>query len=290
MSDVPATTLDLWGFSIDASWIDSHSAAYLARFAASSPPGAETIWREMDRVWREMGLSNKGPQDPARVEAFYRHPVWILNGIFTATDPVSVSHRIAISNIASRLNAGSVADYGGGMGELGVCIAEAKSDCRVDVVEPFSTSIALARAANRPGVAFVRELRAGYDLVIAQDVLEHVEDPIGLAARLCEATRPGGHLIFANCFFPVIECHLPGTFHLRHTFPWVMAMSGLEYLGRVPGAEHAQLFRKRGKVRIDALRRRESWSRVIGPLAIKARALASRLLAASGLIRRHAAP
>jgi 2-polyprenyl-3-methyl-5-hydroxy-6-metoxy-1,4-benzoquinol methylase len=280
--------IELWGFGVDVRLIDSQAAAYLSGFAALAPPGVERIWQEMDRVWREMGLSNEGPLDRALIEAFYRHPVWTLNGIFTAIDPVSVSHRIAIAQVASKLNARRIADYGGGIGELGVRIAQACRGCLVDVIEPYPSRVAIARAANHIGIGFVPEMRADYDLVIAQDVLEHVEDPVGLAARLSAATRIGGYLIFANCFLPVIKCHLPGTFHLRHTFPWVMEKGGLEYLGRVPGAEHAQLFRKGGHIQIEALRHRETWSRALGPLLNKGRALASSVLGSFRLTRHHA--
>ena len=55
-------------------------------------------------------------------------------------------------------------------------------------------------------------------------------------------------------------------FHLRHTFQWVVGALGLQYLGVVDGATHAQVFRRKGSVRLRMARRRELVSRVVGPM------------------------
>jgi hypothetical protein len=105
-----------------------------------------------------------------------------------------------------------------------------------------------------------------YDAIIAQDVLEHVEDPIRMASDIAGAVREGGKAVFANCFFPVIHSHLPSTFHLRHTFPLVMKALGLRYLGTVDGAAHAQVFERAGQLNLARARRVEAFSRLFGPL------------------------
>jgi 2-polyprenyl-6-hydroxyphenyl methylase/3-demethylubiquinone-9 3-methyltransferase len=72
-------------------------------------------------------------------------------------------------------------------------------------------------------------------------------------------------VIFANCFYPVIECHLPLTFYLRHTFRRVLEGGRLEFLGTIPGAEHVQVFRKGSAVDEDGIRRRDQAARRLGP-------------------------
>ena len=110
---------------------------------------------------------------------------------------------------------------------------------------------------------------------LPRDVLEHVEEPILLANKIASAVRKGGIVIFANCFHPVIQCHLPSTFHLRYTFPWVMKALGLRYVGTVEGAEHAQVFRVDGPLDLENARKAERVSRLIGPLVNPLRAVLS---------------
>ena len=91
------------------------------------------------------------------------------------------------------------------------------------------------------GVGFVGTLAdCAFDIVVAQDVLEHVEQPVDLAMEIAGAVRPGGTVALANHFEPVIACHLPRTFHLLHTFRFVMRAFGLRYQGVIEGADHAQ--------------------------------------------------
>lgn len=99
-----------------------------------------------------------------------------------------------------------------------------------------------------------------YDAIVAQDVLEHVEDPVSLAAQLAGALREGGIAVFANCFHPLTQCHP------RHSFPRVMdGALGLRYLGVVEGAEHAQAFRRCSPLFIERARGAERISRILGP-------------------------
>lgn len=257
--------LKVWGFDLPVVELGADVRAYLGALPVARPT-VEWVWAEMDRIWRDFGLDNRNFLSKQPIAAYYSHPVWTMNGIFTATDPVSVGHRTAIASHLVALHPARVADYGGGFGELALAIAVRRPETRVDIVEPFPSPMGVARVAHLPQVGFVRDTgEGGYDAMIAQDVLEHVEDPIGLAAQLAESVRPGGWLIFANCFFPVIECHLPRTFFLRHTFRWVMEAMGLRFLGVVRGAEHALVFERRGELDPTAARRAEGRARLIGP-------------------------
>jgi len=95
-----------------------------------------------------------------------------------------------------------------------------------------------------PNIRFVSELSTqSVDLLVCTDVLEHVPDPIALLAAMVDAVRPGGHLLIANCFYPVILCHLPCTFHLRYSFDSFCRALGLEVLGPCEGS-HATIYRR----------------------------------------------
>lgn len=274
--------VSIWGISLSRDWLSDAQAEYLVGVPHERPP-VEWIWSQMNQVWHGLRLDNTLPLAAQPIAAFYAHPVWLLNGLFTATDPDSVRHRTAI---AQRLGAGRhtrVADFGGGFGELARRILDQSPSTAVDIIEPFPSAASRALLAAYEGAQFVDDLNGSYDAVVAQDVLEHVEDPIGLAIRLAQATRPGGVLIFANCFYPVIECHLPATFYLRRTFSYVMAGLGLVDRGPVEGAEHAHVFVRGTALNIDRCYRRNATARAVGPILNLAATLVGPALRRLGL-------
>jgi 2-polyprenyl-6-hydroxyphenyl methylase/3-demethylubiquinone-9 3-methyltransferase len=269
----------IWNQPIPDALLDDYSRDWLARWEGTEPPSLERLWAAMDEVWDDLGLDNRRPLAAQDVGAFYSHPVWTLNGIFASVDPDSITHRRAIAARIREMGLKGGADYGGGSGALAEQIAIQNSDCRVDIVEPFPGILTRARIAKHPSISFRDRLGSNYDFVIAQDVLEHVEDPISLALRLVQTLRTGGIAFFANCFFPVIKCHLPRTFHLRKTFAWVIAPVGLAATGTLPDAPHVQLFTKvSDQPDLSAARRRESWSRFVGPTMNRTFALGSKML------------
>jgi 2-polyprenyl-3-methyl-5-hydroxy-6-metoxy-1,4-benzoquinol methylase len=226
-------------------------AVYIDSFGDISKLPRQKLLDELDKVWISLGLNNEIPlqfQSEA-AEKFYSHPVWILNGLFSELDAVSRGHRVDIANYIKSLGVLRVADYGGGSGVLARFIVKG-SDVHVDVIEPYPSSFFLNRISDCKNVQFVDVLGSNYDLVVAQDVLEHTDDPLAVAVKLISATRMGGYLIFANCFFPIIECHLPTTFYLRHTFSLLMFFAGLRYVAAVDGAEHALVFKKIRPIRV----------------------------------------
>lgn len=262
---------------------DGDLDAYLARFGHGRDLSIQDLWAEMDRVWDELGLDNRRPLAGQRIGDFYAHPVWVLNGLFAETDPASAGHRQAIAaflgtTFPDRAEL-SIADYGGGSGLLARRIAEClPGRVVIEIIEPFPADYFRRRLAGQDGIRFRDALSAdGYDVMIAQDVLEHVEQPIATALCCIEATRVGGLLLFANCFHPFIRCHLPATFYLRHTFRHVLGSRALTYLGGVPGAPHALAFRKYGRVDSASVRRRDRVARLVGPLLNQAGRLRARL-------------
>ena len=85
-----------------------------------------------------------------------------------------------------------------------------------------------------------------YGCIISIDVLEHVSDPLKLFAEMVGFTKDNGCLVIAHNFYPIIKCHLPSTFHLRHTFEMFAWMMGLNVIGRC-GDSHAKIYQKSGK-------------------------------------------
>lgn len=258
--------LTVWGYEIPADMVDDDTSRYLGALPEKRP-SVMWVWSEMDRVWTEIAqkpgcVANR----KSLLDNYYAHPVWLLNGIFTATDPESIEHRKLIAGYAASLCPRRVIDYGGGFGELARVLASRVKDAQIDIVEPYPSAIGRAAVESIPNVRFSAELYGTCDLLIAQDVLEHVETPVELAIRMASTTKTGGYLIFANCFWPVIKCHLPETFYLRHTFRFVMKGLGLEFMGTVPGAPHAEIYRKPAKLRINSCRARNRAAKVIGGL------------------------
>ncbi|SDY32118.1 hypothetical protein SAMN05421644_1496 [Allochromatium warmingii] len=266
---------------VNLTWCAEDLATYLARFSYGHGLDIQALWAEMDRVWRALGLDNRKPLAEQRIDDFYAHPVWVLNGLFSESDPESLAHRQAIADYLGDTWAERpdlrIADFGGGSGTLARQIADRiPGGVRIEIIEPFPAEFFQRRLAGHEEIVFRESFSPdGYDVVIAQDVLEHVEKPIELALRCIAATRVGGMVLFANCFHPFIACHLPSTFYLRHTFRYVIDSLALVYVGCVPGASHVQIFRKVGEVDRSGVNRRARIARALGPLLN----LAGRLLA-----------
>ena len=239
--DRSSSHLTLWGETIDVAGLDPTAIEYLESLP-TNVPSIEWVWAEMDRVWRSLGLDNRRPLTGQPIAAFYGHPVWIANGVFSAVDPESVAHREAIATFIAQRGARSVVDFGGGFGELALKVKGANPRASVALFDEYP-SVVTRRRLKSSDVAVLDSLAPrSADVVVAQDVLEHVERPLDVALDVVRIGRPGGTVIFANSFFPVIECHLPGTFYLRYTFRFVAWTAGCGRGTQIPGAEHALAF------------------------------------------------
>ena len=193
----------------------------------------EQLWQMMDDVWDRLGCDNQN-LNWDKISAFYNHPVWILNGLFVEQDELSMKNRRCISDWIKlkKEEIRQVVDYGGGMGILAQLIAQTNPELKIDIYEPYPTEVAIQRLASYSTVNFLDHLQSNtYDCLISTDVLEHVLDPLILLAEMISSVRPQGYLIIANCFNPVIKCHLPQTFHLRYTFNLFTKLMGLKSLG-----------------------------------------------------------
>ena len=111
------TDVLIWGCSVPSTSLSQDEIDYLSGLPPKLPT-VEWAWGEMDRVWHQLELDNSRPLTGQQIGKFYSHPVWLMNGVFTAIDPDSVSHRDAIARYLGKIEAKSIADYGGGFGEL----------------------------------------------------------------------------------------------------------------------------------------------------------------------------
>lgn len=188
----------------------------------------EDLWGLMDEVWLKIGCDPLVMDE--RITEFYRHPVWVLNGIFVENDPESVSNREKFAKEVAMLRPHRIADFGGGFGSLARLIGQRLPAAEVEVIEPHPHKAAASLATRSGNVRFVDELTGEYDVIIATDVFEHVPDPIGLCAEVAGKIRKGGKFLIANAFEPMILCHLPQLFHWY--FAWDLAM---KEMGLSPG-------------------------------------------------------
>ena len=223
-------------------------------------PSLQQLWQLMDEQWQFHGCDPL--QMDGRVSAFYCHPVWLLNGLFIEQDPQSLAHRQAFTAWVTQQAPTRVADFGGGFGGLARFIGAALPQASVEVVEPHPHPAAIALAADTPNVRFVPELTGDYDLLIATDVFEHVPDPIALAASTAIHLRIGGRYLIANCFAPVIACHLPQLFHLSIGWNQAMRAMGLQPLEKV---QYGRAFGRTGDLDEQAARRAEALARRVYP-------------------------
>jgi hypothetical protein len=130
-------------------------------------------------------------------------------------------------------------------------IGSALPGAQVEVVEPFPHPAAIALASSTANVRFVPKLTGSYDLLISTDVFEHVPDPIGLVAATSEYLHHRGVFLIANCFAPVVKCHLPQLFHFSLSWDLVMHHLGFSASSRI---SYAVPYVKTGKCRIDKAR------------------------------------
>lgn len=209
----------------------------------NNPPELEDIWQLMDCIWDELNCDNCRLHSE-RMAEFYKHPVWLLNGLFVESHDLSIQHRSAIADwIAQNPKIDTVLDYGGGFGTLARFIAQRREDIKIDIYEPYPSQSALVRISNYPQISFIKALEKKYDCLVSTDVLEHVPDPLGLLADIVNSVSLNGFLIIANCFYPVIKCHLPCTFHLRYSFNSLARMMGMQFISVCQGS-HASIYQK----------------------------------------------
>ena len=230
--------------SIELKRIDQEISRLLSQYTKNNSPSLEQIWEMMDSVWDEIGCDNQN-FDIDKINQFYQHPVWTLNGLFIEQDEASLHNRQSICEWIERHddNIKTIIDCGAGMAVLAKLLATSLPDLSIDLYEPYPSQIVVARLSAYTNVQFVNKLNNNlYDCLISTDVLEHVPDPLSFFSEMINQVKPNGYLIIANCFYPVIKCHLPCTFHLRYTFNVFTRLMGLQKLETLN--EHIHVYQK----------------------------------------------
>jgi len=197
----------------------------------SGLPSLKEIWREMDIVWEYYNCDATVMDE--RVSQFYKHPIWLLNGFFVENDKLSKANRDFFLKWIIDKSPKRIADFGGGFGTLARMIAEALPESNVEVIEPHPSAIALHRAKRFKNLSYKVEFVGEYDLIIATDVYEHVQDPVFLFIQTASFLRAQGYYLTANCFAPVIKCHLPQNFHFSQSWDHVVKAMGMNISNRM---------------------------------------------------------
>ncbi|WP_284153959.1 class I SAM-dependent methyltransferase [Desulfofustis limnaeus] len=213
-------------------------------------PTLDEIWRLIDEQWVLLGCDPNHLDE--RVKTFYRHPVWLLNGLFVEQHAQSLEHRRIFLDWIVKIKPSRVADFGGGFGTLARMVGRSLPSAQIEVVEPHPHLVAISLAAETPNVRFVPKLTREYDLLIATDVFEHVPDPLKLTAETAYHLRVGGQFLIANCFQPVIRCHLPQLFHFHYAWDKTLAVMGLKSVAKI---RYANAYVREGSLDLTAARK-----------------------------------
>jgi 2-polyprenyl-3-methyl-5-hydroxy-6-metoxy-1,4-benzoquinol methylase len=213
----------------------------------------------MDLAWHETGCESSNPH-PESMIRFYKHPVWLLNGLFIEQHQDSISHREKFVEEILKHKPAKVCDYGGGYGSLARMIAKVSATTTVESFDPHPHSSALDLSSQLDNVRHVDELDGPYDVMVATDVFEHVHDPLLDVEKTSRHLKVDGCYLIANCFYPVIKCHLPCTFHFRNSFSSILAEMNLL---PVKNVVYGTVFKKTGNVLVTPrIRRLEHKSRL----------------------------
>lgn len=235
----------------DREWLDSTIAKY--------PDGelsVEQMWKLLDDIWKEFKCDQFWDDD--MVGKFYSHPVWLLNGLHIEGDPISLSHRVSMCNWVRSKRFKRIADFGGGFGGLARLIGENCNDCEVEIIDPFPNEVGVHLAKKLKNVNYFNKLNGTYDLIIATDVFEHINDPLQVLYDTSKHLHRDGSYLIGNCFEPVILCHLPSTFHFGSSWDIV-----LKHLGLIPKEKvaYARAYKITENLNMSKARRAESRSK-----------------------------
>ena len=237
---------------IDFDSLSPAEKSYLIKILDNGFPDLNRRWSLMDEAWIECGCDPEVIDE--RIKKFYSHPVWLLSGLSIEQDAESLQNRQAFSTYIAGLKPNRVADFGGGCGKLARMIGECCPSAEVHIVEPHPNNLAISMAEKTKNVRFVPDFTGEYDVLVATDVFEHVQDPLALVENTASHLRMGGQFIIANCFWPVVLCHLPSTFHFRWSWDRAMLVMNL-----IPGerVSYGRAYKKIGPVSATAARKIE---------------------------------
>src|SRR5262249_10602611 len=131
---------------------DREAIEGLLEIVGTNEPTLEQIWLCMDVVWDQLGCNNRST-DVEKIEAFYCHPIWLLNGLFIEQHSESLRHRERVSDWIAKRGAKRIADFGGGFGTLARMIAVKCPQSDVEVIEPYPHPLAVAKSEEFANVS-----------------------------------------------------------------------------------------------------------------------------------------
>lgn len=228
------------GASVPANLYPNSSHEYLSRFPELI--SIEQLWAEMDRVWLDCLRKYNFKLTDSFFAEYYTHPVWCLNSVFSSVDPASIHNRKSLIKAVSSLHVKTISDMGGGYGVFLQMLKEECPELKVILCEPYLDEQIESELAKKH-IDVSRQVPLRADAYIFIDVLEHLVEPLSYLQSVLELAKINSYFIFGNCFHPVIKCHLPSTFYLRHTFPLASRLMGLSHVGNVKGAEYMQIYK-----------------------------------------------
>ena len=135
---------------------------------------------------------------------------------------------------------------GGGYGIFLQMLTKESSKLKAILCEPYIDR-KIESELSKKRIVLSREIPLRADVYVFIDVLEHIVEPLSYLQRVIKSAKINSYFIFGNCFYPLIKCHLPSTFYLRHTFTLAARLMGLKYVDKVKGAPYMQIYKLTSK-------------------------------------------
>ncbi|MCF6149091.1 MAG: glycosyltransferase [Candidatus Kuenenia sp.] len=135
-------------------------------------------------------------------------------------------------------------DFGAGIGETGIYFS---GRCKVTTYDLASRTQDFAKYhAEKLGAKInfmsnLEDIRENtFNIISAQDVLEHIENPMRIVERLCSALKPGGYFVTSGFWFnPNVTGHLASNIQYRDTWLDDFKNMGLKYTCTFRGSNWA---------------------------------------------------
>jgi 2-polyprenyl-3-methyl-5-hydroxy-6-metoxy-1,4-benzoquinol methylase len=207
-----------------------HYLKHIFSFYSGLPP-LRDLWALLDQAWHDSGCHEFSSS--VTLASFYSHPVWLLNGIYSEHDIISLSHRNLLADYIASLHPTRVLDVGGGFGALSRSLGLRLPSTEIDIYEPFPHPAAEYMAQLTSNVRYIETINRTYDIIIATDVYEHLQEPLGFLEFTLTHLKSGGQYVFSNCFHPVIQCHLSRNNHFNASWSDVVNLYGLRRAGNL---------------------------------------------------------
>jgi 2-polyprenyl-3-methyl-5-hydroxy-6-metoxy-1,4-benzoquinol methylase len=160
--------------------------------------GAQTLTQE----WKDRKVDPKDAEAVLRFYAVTRAYCYELVGLDLVASENRMRQLKAFSTFLAEQGAKRGLDFGSGIGSTGITLLQSGFQCEFADVSATNLEFIRLRLENRKLQAKTHHLpeatlpRGTYDFILAMDVLENVQDPIGKISELRTLLKPGGFLIF----------------------------------------------------------------------------------------------